>query len=699
MPEHNFIRGKQNVIEAFRRNKRLGVKRPTTPTIELKKDEYSEFLEWYVFDKLNMTPKELLMSLETQYSAEQDFRDRRQRNIDFIRGRHFNETVYDAEIKRYTTQWEYLKRRNIPPLTYNVTSKLVRSLVGQFREINTGNVVVCDSKDDRGNEISHALTKCLEKAKKKSDARSKDAMNFKEMTASGSPVFKVKWGSKNNIGEPDVMFRNVNRANFILNPGVLDYDMDNLYRLAEIHYTTLNDIILSFAANDYEKGMQIRDEYIKHQGDKLKTSSYSNQSFDGNAIRNRTFHSQGIGETGYVYYEIWNLVSDFEAKTYDPFDGYGITTAHKWKDINKVKSEVDEINKERKGYLEESVPEEEYMVTYDVEFVSRWYVTYMAPWGMVLDVRESPYKSGLPPYVFQAPDINGEVWGIVEEILNAQLSLDRQIVQADAIVANASKGVWMIPDTAVPDDMTNAEYLTEMKKVNGAIFYKVREGYEDVMPKQEYAASANVSGSVQQLIQLYSNLVDEISGNYGAAQGRDSSTKTATGYALESQNAGLNVRDIMENYLTTVKNRDDMILQFILEGYNKNDYKRITGIDIDPLEVKQFQFSVEQSKGTNSPAHRMELEKELLNLVYNQLLPFEVFLDISNNPVMVQAKQKLEELKKQQAEQQQAMPIPQGNDALPVPPGNEQAMVQGSPQANMLGERGVDQQMRKLPNV
>lgn len=715
---YSFRRTKEQINEALRRNKRLGV----THTPQTFNDigingRKQSLLEAYVFANLGVAPYDFITNVHTQYYAEQDFRNRRQRNVEFVRGRHFNEPVYDAEIQKTITQFEYLRRRNIPPLTYNVVSKLVRSLTGQFREINTGNVVKCDSNDDRGTEIANFLTKCLERVKNNNRAKSKDAMNFKEMLISGSPVYKAMWTNFGNTKKPDIKFRIVNRANFHINPGIVDYDLDNLHTITEIHNSSLNDIVGLFANGDYERGMEIKAAYVKYYGDKRAQTVYSSQSWEGSQMRNNMFQSYGSATGGYRYYEVWTAISDYEAITYDPLDGIGTWTTHKMTSSKKIKAMVDEANKERLQNIEGDIAEEDVLIRFKTDFVERWYAIYMTEWGMVLDVRESPYKTSKHPYVFTPPDINGEVWGIVEEVLNAQLSLDRQILQADAIVANASKGVWLIPDTAIPDTHTEKSYIQEIKKVDGAVVYKVREGYEDMVPKQQYANSANVAGNVQQLIQMYANLVDEISGNYGAAQGRgDGQTKTATGYALESQNAGLNVRDILENFLTMLVDRDQLILDYIMEGYTRSDYQSILGLPLDPREIREHVFTIEQSKGTNSPAHRLALEQELLQLVYQQLLPFEIFLDISNNPVMNQAKLKLQEYNKKMAEQQMAAAqagenMPGGNgqqfperenaqaprfDQVPT---DTRTIVAGTPQGAMLKDQAIKQQLPKLPGL
>ena len=143
------ITTKEQIQQALIKNKKFGIKNIDSFE-EKQKNEYNSFLEWYVFDRMGVSPQLLIGNIQTQYYAEQNLRDRRQRNVDFIRGRQFNEPVWDAELQQWTTQFNYLRKRGIPPLTYNVISKFVRSLVGQFREMNTVNVVRCESRDERG---------------------------------------------------------------------------------------------------------------------------------------------------------------------------------------------------------------------------------------------------------------------------------------------------------------------------------------------------------------------------------------------------------------------------------------------------------------------------------------------------------------------------------------------------------------------
>lgn len=671
------ITTKEQIQQALIRNKKFGIKNIDSFE-EKQKNEYSSFLEWYVFDRMGISPQLLIGNIQTQYYAEQNLRDRRQRNIDFIRGRQFNEPVWDADLQQWTTQFNYLRKRGIPPLTYNVISKFVRSLVGQFREMNTGNVVRCESRDERGNELANFLSICLDKIKTINKSKSKDAMNFKEMLASGRPIYKVKWGTKNGFGKPDVQFRIVTSPKYMENPGIVDYDKDNHHQSTEIHDVSLDDIILAFSNGSYERGEIIKKLYIQNQGSQAQKSSYNYQSFDGSQLRNMSFTF--MSNSSYRYIEHWTKISDFEAITYDPMDGTGMPVAHKWGEVDKIKKSVEEENNRRIELSEGQIPENELLIQFKTDYVTRGYVIYLTPWGFVLDVKESPYSNSCFPYVSTPPDINGEIWGLVEELINPQLSMDRQILNADSVISNASKGVWLIPDTAVPDDMSNKEYIGELKKTDGAVIYKVREDQtEKHIPQQIYANSANVSQNIQQLIHLYSNLVDEVSGNYGAAQGR-SGANTASGYAMETQNAGLNVRDTMETFLTMLVDRDELILDFILQGYTKEDFERITGQAIDPIELTHYNFRIEQSKGTNSPAYRMQLEQELLQLVYNQLLPFEVFMEVSSNPVMIQAKQKLDEFNKKQAAAGQPQIIP---GAQPItgqqPQITNQQMIAGQP--------------------
>ena len=83
----------------------------------------------------------------------------------------------------------------------------------------------------------------------------------------------------------------------------------------------------------------------------------------------------------------------------------------------------------------------------------------------------------------------------------------------------------------------------------------------------------------------------------------------------------------------------------------------------------------------------MQLEEELLRLVEGQLLPLDVFFEVSNNPVMIQAKQKLAEMQRNTQQQGQVQGQPAG---VPMPqqpvPSEQSVQEQQMPwYANLTG--------------
>ena len=135
-------------------------------------------------------------------------------------------------------------------------------------------MVKCESKDDRGQELANILTTCVNRVLRMNESESKDAANFQEMLASGRPIYKLRWDSRDGIEPIDVRFRIVTMPLFTTNPGIVDYDLDNLHRATEIHDTDLGSIVMQFANGDYERGQQIESEYIRYQGSELQKSSY-----------------------------------------------------------------------------------------------------------------------------------------------------------------------------------------------------------------------------------------------------------------------------------------------------------------------------------------------------------------------------------------------------------------------------------------
>lgn len=653
-----------NVNEALRRKERLNVKSKDLRKAINNKNAHLQLLSDFIFRQVKMSPKEYITIIQTMYSNENNFRQRRQRNVDYAQGRQLGDLVYDPTTGTHVTQETYLRRRDIPPLQFNIISKTVRSLTGQLRDSNTGNVVSSPNRSARPAKIIDILNKVLLNIKNKNLCTEQDAENFIEMLLSEQPVFKVVWGNDNhaNITKNYIKSRVINRADFVINSGISTYDLRGLHTCVEIHNTDIEELLGAFSAGDPYRDERIRAEYYANYGNIENAESLGTQSFDGTEKKFQTVAEGYNSRHNCRYYEVWKKIGALEAVTLDPLEVNPQRVAHKWLDPSIIHKQVIEENNRRIKSASSQFEQKDYLIHYETTHVSRWYVMFLTPQGTVLDIRESPYKNSGHPYVITPLGINGEARGLVEDLIDPQNGLNRTIAISDQININAAKGVWLIPNTAIPDTMSKQEYIHQMKSSGGHVVYNADvASMQPYKPEQVYANPANISAIINSTISMYAGLPDDISGNYGAAQGKGGSS-TATGYALETKNANLNVKHIMDKYLAVLQKRDEAMLNLIKERYTKEDYAYLLGEDLDPIELTQYDFNIAKNEGVTSSAYAQQMEQEMIQLTMNfpDIFPPEALLETSTNPKFRQWAQAIESIKvKQQEEMAQQQQVPQ----------------------------------------
>ena len=145
----------------------------------------------------------------------------------------------------------------------------------------------------------------------------------------------------------------------------------------------------------------------------------------------------------------------------------------------------------------------------------------------------------------------------------------------DFIRGASAKGVLLFPEEAL-GDLTKAEVMEEWVKPNGVIFAKMKK---DINIPQAISSQAIQTTDVE-MVRMMLNLVDDISGVHGALQGQQASAGTpASLYAQQSQNATVNLVDILDSFASFKKDRDFKMMKLIQQYYNEPRYINITGKD------------------------------------------------------------------------------------------------------------------------
>lgn len=578
----------------------------------------------YVNNRENL---DLLELCRRYWDSLDDFRTRRQRNRKYYRGDQWSDEILDPDSTEgeYISEETYLENQGKIPLKQNQIRQLVKNLIGQYRSNPSKSIVISRSRSNA--IVTEMLTNALQCGLQNNMNEELDARMFEEFAISGAPVQKVgyKYFKERNL--EDLYVENVNPNRLFFNSDVADIRLNDLRLIGEIIDTTVDDIVSTFAKSSGDEKVirklyagQVSKSYLYESG--LVTDPIDNLNF---FITNDPSKAR--------LYEVWQLQGEWRVYAHDPLDGSYSIVPYSLKDVAAQ-------NQERlRLAMEQGIPIEEVpLIEAEEKFEQFWYVKFLTPYGYCLYEGETPYKHEEHPYAITLyPLLDGEVWGFVEDIIDQQRYINRLIIMMDFIMSASAKGVLMVPEDVIPDNMTPDDFAKEWSRFNGVIVYKASSTHGQV-PQQISSNSTNIG--LHEMVALQMSLIQEISGVHGAIQGKTPGSGTpASLYAQEAQNATMNTLDYMATFHAFKQKRDTKALKVIAQFYKDKRYLAINGRSVnqesklyDPELVKNIDFDVVIAQGTDTPVYRQLIDDTLMELLRNQLIDLEMFLEHTSLP-------------------------------------------------------------------
>ena len=283
--------------------------------------------------------------------------------------------------------------------------------------------------------------------------------------------------------------------------------------------------------------------------------------------------------------------------------------------------------------------------------------------------------------------LDNEVWGLIEDVIDQQRYINRLITLLDFIMGSAAKGVLLVPESCIPDDMDIDDIATQWSKFNGVIKLKLKPGAE--IPRQISANITNIGA--HEMLGLQVKFMQEIFGSSPAIQGHQAGSGTPSSlYAQEAQNATLNSKDIMDHFSWFIEHRDQKILKVMLQYYNEERYINIAGASYNkeakiwrPDLIDDTEIDLQVTQGVDTPVYRQMIDDLLFKLLEGNFIDVDSFLENTSLPF---ADKVLESINMKRQQMQQGM-MP-GAD---VPPELLAEAQQGNPQATQLIEQMMGQ--------
>lgn len=175
-----------------------------------------------------------------------------------------------------------------------------------------------------------------------------------------------------------------------------------------------------------------------------------------------------------------------------------------------------------------------------------WRYYFLDESGKTIREGDSPLPSGSHPYVMKAyPFIDGEIHSFVADCIDQQRYINRLITLNDWIIRSSAKGVLLIPDGSIPDDLDLEDITDAWGRYNGVIRYKAKAGIP--APQQVSTNSTNIG--ISELLGVQLKMMEDVSGINAALQGQLSSGAiSGTLYEQQTRHALTGITDLLESF-------------------------------------------------------------------------------------------------------------------------------------------------------
>lgn len=604
---------------------------------------------------------DILMEAQYYWSQMEDFRKERERNKRYTYGSQWDDKiVVDGKTM---SEEEYIKSQGNVPLKNNLIRRLVKSVLGVYR--NQMQEPTCTARDRDEQKLGETMSTILQCNMQLNRMSEINARTMEEFLISGFIVHRKSYGWRN--GKEDCWTDYVQPNNFFIDNNMRDFRGWDVSVLGEVHDITFGQLCEQFSTSP-EEHRKLKEIY-KYAARRDFIASYA-ERFGYSRLGNYDFlFTSDPGRCRVI--ELWRKEQKPRYRCHDYQNG----------DIFKIDIEdyykcVQSVNDERIEMARAAgMPEDEVPLIKATWFIDDyWYFYYLSPFGDILKEGETPYEHKSHPYVFKAyPFIDGEIHSFVADVIDQQRYTNRLITLYDWIMRASAKGVLLMPEDCLPDGVSIDDVAESWTEFNGVIVYKPSKSGK--VPEQVANNSTNIG--IAELLNIQLKFFEDISGVTGALQGKVGfSGESAAHYNQQTQNATITLLDLLECFSG-----------FIVEGAYKDvknmqqfyDTKRVFNIagksgaqiEYDPKKIRDVEFDLSITESRSTPVYRQFANDVLMQLWQQQAISVEQLLEHGDFPFADELLQSIQSQKEQ---------IEQGNMPEGVSP---QIMAQAQQGANM----------------
>lgn len=471
------------------------------------------------------------------------FRRERLRNKMFTYGDQWSDRVVMDNLE--LREDEHMLRQGHVPLKNNLIRRLVRNVLGVFRD--RYRLPTCKARDLTEAHKGITMERLLHYNARRNRLGEIYARTMEEFLISGLAVHKKWYGRKGSV--TDCWTDIVQNDAFFMDSGGRDVRGWDLSIIGEVHDMPFREVASEFAETEEELRMLER-----IYGGRLGEPADENPQCR--------------------IWEVWVREHPVRRHCHD------MVTGRCWKmDEADYRRRVEPENRRRQA-------------AGVMQVRSRWFIDeewryyFLTSTGRVLRSGRTPYRHGLHPYVFKAyPFVDGEIHSFVSDILDQQKLTNRLISMYDWILQASAKGVLLMPEGALPENVSLDDIADEWSRFDGVIVFKPHAG--DPLPQQ--ISSKAVDIGITELLNIQLKMMEDISGVNGALQGKlDSNSMSGTLYNQQTRNSLSALSDLMSSYEDFIRQGTATDASNITQYYSADRMARIAGAGADLSLSRNF---------------------------------------------------------------------------------------------------------------
>ena len=576
----------------------------------------------------------ILEMVDTTWAAGAPFRRQMERSDRYYKGDQWKDKIvirHRDGSQEVLSEDEYIERQGRPALKQNLIKPLVTNVIGQFRQNPYKSTIFSRTAD--GQKAADMMTAALEGVHRMNSKTEKDASLFRGFLVSGAAIYNTGYIFDNERKMPMPYYKEVEPSRYfqtITASDVCGDDVDFCGDLVDLDITAIKTAYAKTRKHEQE----LEKIYGNTSGRRDVASNLQFVTSNAENVSPRIATDSGACRVIRVCRKEghWDLaVHDYSDASWET---YNLNTHP------NIKSEIEsEVARRKKMANELGVDYEDgsnrLLIEYEEKYVTSWVYYHLSPYGHILWTQDSPYDHNSHSYVAKFyPLYRGQAYGMVYDLIDQQKAVNRNFIMHDFITSAAAKGVLLVPEEAIPDDMDLEDIADEWSRYNGVIKYRAKDGVKQ--PEQIVARNFNVGQF--DMINLQMKLMHDISGVHDAAQGKSLGTGTPSSlYQQAVLNSHTNTLDYMESFAWLLAQRDYKIVQIIKQFYNDSTPIMSSGksreaMTYDPALVRNYDYFNEISKGNDTPVARMYLDTMLFQLLQQRLITLEMYLEESSAP-------------------------------------------------------------------